>query len=236
MTRLWKPGSTGCKNNRSDTERLFVRKAGRPHGAVGVHAGQHRGAGPGRRFDEHHRLGPGIESVHCQPIESRPDHRHRIDGANAMRFSDSGTSSFLSDTNDGTLLAFAAYNTTTSQRSDLATATATDARAVGTLDTNGNFTLQTTYTESTSRQSDPFGDEPQRLELVHHGQGRFVHERRHDPQPHDEHSEHQELWRHRLRQLHKSCCWRLDRIEPDSHKPHRTAGPRRLMEAFRTST
>ncbi len=35
-------------------------------------------------------------------------------GANALRFSNSGTSSFLSDTNDRTLLAFGAYNTTDS--------------------------------------------------------------------------------------------------------------------------
>src|SRR5580704_15512360 len=33
-------------------------------------------------------------------------------GPSAMRFSDSGTSSFLADTNDQSLLAFAAYNTT----------------------------------------------------------------------------------------------------------------------------
>ena len=72
-------------------------------------------------------------------------------GITSMSFSDSGTSSFLSDTNDGSLLAFAAYNTTTfPSGSDLATDTAANARGVGTLDSNGNFTLQTTYTESTS--------------------------------------------------------------------------------------
>ena len=72
-------------------------------------------------------------------------------GITSMSFSDSGTSSFLSDTSDGSLLAFAAYNTTTfPSGSDLATDTAANARGVGTLDANGTFTLQTTYTESTS--------------------------------------------------------------------------------------
>jgi hypothetical protein len=71
-------------------------------------------------------------------------------GANAIRFSDSGTSGFLSNTNDQSLLAFAAYNTTNSSVSDLATLTTAGARAVATLDASGNFSLQTTYTESKS--------------------------------------------------------------------------------------
>ncbi len=71
-------------------------------------------------------------------------------GTNALRFSDSGTSSFLSDSNDGTLLTLAAYNTTNSSVTDLATLTTSGIRAVATLDSGANFTLQTTYTESTS--------------------------------------------------------------------------------------
>ncbi|HVX13283.1 MAG TPA: hypothetical protein VHC22_19015 [Pirellulales bacterium] len=77
-------------------------------------------------------------------------------GANAMRFSDSGTSGFLSDSNDRTLLTFAAYNTTDSTDSDLATVTALDPasdRAVGTLDTDSDFTLQTTYTGTSTNQA-----------------------------------------------------------------------------------
>ena len=69
-------------------------------------------------------------------------------GISSMSFSDSGTSSFLSDTSDGTLLTFAAYNTTNyTATSDLADDTAANARGVGTLNPNGAFTLQTTYTE-----------------------------------------------------------------------------------------
>jgi hypothetical protein len=77
-------------------------------------------------------------------------------GINAIRFSDSGTSSFLSDTNDGSLLAFAAYNTTDTTDSDLATVTANDPasdRAVGTLNNAGSFTLQTTYTGISTNQA-----------------------------------------------------------------------------------
>ena len=73
-------------------------------------------------------------------------------GTDAMHFSDSGTSSFLSLTNDGTLLTFAAYNTTDDTTSDLASTTTSD-RAVGTLDGNANFTLQTTYTGSSGNQT-----------------------------------------------------------------------------------
>ncbi len=69
-------------------------------------------------------------------------------GAGAMRFSNSGTSSYLSDTNDGSLLAFGAYNTTTTS-GNLATLTG-NVRAVGTLDTNTNFVLQATYSEPTA--------------------------------------------------------------------------------------
>jgi hypothetical protein len=42
-------------------------------------------------------------------------------GSNALRFSDSGTSSFLSDSNDGTQLVLAAYNTTDSTTANLDT-------------------------------------------------------------------------------------------------------------------
>ncbi|HWB11051.1 MAG TPA: Ig-like domain repeat protein [Pirellulales bacterium] len=77
-------------------------------------------------------------------------------GTNAIRFSDSGTSSFLSDSNDRTLLTFAAYNTTDTTDGDLATVTALDPasdRAVGTLDGGGNFTLQTMYTGTSGNQA-----------------------------------------------------------------------------------
>ncbi len=77
-------------------------------------------------------------------------------GANAIRFSDSGTSSFLSDTNDRSLLAFAAYNTTDATDSDLATVTPLDPasdRAVATLNASGTFTLQTTYTGTSTNQT-----------------------------------------------------------------------------------
>src|ERR1700677_1396097 len=42
-------------------------------------------------------------------------------GTNALRFSDSGTSSFISDSNDGTQLVLAAYNTADASTSNLAT-------------------------------------------------------------------------------------------------------------------
>ena len=64
-----------------------------------------------------------------------------------MSFSDSGTSSFLSDTADGSLLAFAAYNTTTYAGSDLGEDTVTGSRGVGTLNSSGTFNLATTYTD-----------------------------------------------------------------------------------------
>ncbi len=71
-------------------------------------------------------------------------------GTNAIRLSDSGTSGFLSDTSDQSLLSFAGYNTTNSTVTDLATLTTANARAVGTFDYNENFNLPTTYTESVS--------------------------------------------------------------------------------------
>ncbi len=70
-------------------------------------------------------------------------------GSTPMRFSNSGTSSFLADTNDRSLLTFAAYETTVTT-GDLATQTGSNVRAVGTLNSSGSFTLQTNYTESTS--------------------------------------------------------------------------------------
>jgi hypothetical protein len=73
-------------------------------------------------------------------------------GPSAMRFSDSGTSSFLSDTSDQSLLAFAAYNTTDTTDADLANSPVAD-RAVGTLNPLGGFTLQTTYTGTKGNQA-----------------------------------------------------------------------------------
>jgi hypothetical protein len=76
-------------------------------------------------------------------------------GNNALRFSDSGTSGYISRTNDGTLLTLPAYNTTDTTDSDLATVTAADPatdRAIGTLDNSANFTLQTTYTGASTNQ------------------------------------------------------------------------------------
>jgi hypothetical protein len=69
-----------------------------------------------------------------------------------IRFSDSGTSGFLARTNDGTLLTFAAYNTTDTTDSDLANSPTSD-RAVATLDNGGAFTLQTTYTGISGNQA-----------------------------------------------------------------------------------
>ncbi len=77
-------------------------------------------------------------------------------GTNAIRFSDSGTSGFLSDTNDGSELSFAAYNTSDTTDSNLATVTANDPagdRAVATLDAGGNFVLQTHYTGTSGNQA-----------------------------------------------------------------------------------
>ena len=75
-------------------------------------------------------------------------------GSTPMRFSDSGTSSFLSDTNDGTLLVLSGYNTTDSTDADLASSPAPlNDRAVATLDSNTNFTLQTTYTGTSGNQT-----------------------------------------------------------------------------------
>ncbi len=74
-------------------------------------------------------------------------------GANALRFSDSGTSSFLSDTNDGALLVLSGYNTTDSTDSNLASTSTLNDRAVATLDNSTNFTLQTTYTGISGNQT-----------------------------------------------------------------------------------
>ncbi len=85
-------------------------------------------------------------STQTTPVQSIP--------ITQMSFSDSGTSSFLSDSNDGSLLAFAAYNTTNyTATSDLGEDTATGARGVGTLDANGNFNLATTYTNKKANAS-----------------------------------------------------------------------------------
>jgi hypothetical protein len=76
-------------------------------------------------------------------------------GVNAMRFSNSGTSSYLSDTNDHTLLALTGYNTADTTDSDLATVTAADPandRAVATLNNSAAYALQTTYTGVTGNQ------------------------------------------------------------------------------------
>ncbi|HEY3789439.1 MAG TPA: hypothetical protein VGL71_11320, partial [Urbifossiella sp.] len=73
-------------------------------------------------------------------------------GSNAMRFSDSGTSSYLSTTDDGTLLTLAAYNTTDSIDAAIENSPASD-RAVATLDSGANFTIQTTYTGTAGNQT-----------------------------------------------------------------------------------
>ena len=68
-------------------------------------------------------------------------------GANALRTSGSAaTTGYLADTDDGTLLAFDAVNTTTTSGNVNTIAS----RAVGTLNNSGSFALQTTYTAGTS--------------------------------------------------------------------------------------
>ena len=68
-------------------------------------------------------------------------------GANALRTSGSGSSTgYLSDSDDGTLVAFDAVNTTTSSGNVNAIGT----RGVGTLNNSGAFTFQATYTAGTS--------------------------------------------------------------------------------------
>ena len=77
-------------------------------------------------------------------------------GSSAMRFSNSGTSSYLSDSNDGSLLVFSGYNTTDTTDSDLSVVATNDPlsdRAVGTLNNSTNFTLQTTYTGVSGNQT-----------------------------------------------------------------------------------
>ena len=68
-------------------------------------------------------------------------------GANALRTSGSASSTgYLADSDDGTLLAFDAVNTTTTSGNVNAIAT----RAVGTLINSGTFALQTAYTAGVS--------------------------------------------------------------------------------------
>jgi hypothetical protein len=67
-------------------------------------------------------------------------------GGSAIRFSDSGTSSFLSDSNDRSLLIFSAYNTTTTS-GNLASL---NPRGVGTLNSSGTFNLAATYNVSSA--------------------------------------------------------------------------------------
>ena len=78
-------------------------------------------------------------------------------GSSALRFSDSGTSSFLSNSNDGTLLVISGYNTTDTTDSDLATVTTSDPasdRAVATLgNSTASFNLATTYTGTSGNQT-----------------------------------------------------------------------------------
>ena len=78
-------------------------------------------------------------------------------GSTRSRFSDTGTSSFLSTSNDGTQLVLAAYNTTDSATTDLATTgtnlttgTDPDDRAVATFGNSESLTIQTHYVEPTS--------------------------------------------------------------------------------------
>ena len=71
-------------------------------------------------------------------------------GPNALRTSGSATSTgYLADSDDGTLVVFTGHNsTTTSGNANLILA-----RGVGTLDSSGNFALQTTYTGASGQQT-----------------------------------------------------------------------------------
>jgi hypothetical protein len=71
-------------------------------------------------------------------------------GADALRTSGSATSTgYMADTDDGTLVVFTGHNsTTTSGNANMITA-----RGVGTLDSAGNFALQTTYTGASGNQT-----------------------------------------------------------------------------------
>ena len=71
-------------------------------------------------------------------------------GSTALRTSGSASSTgYLAESGDGTLLAFTGYNTTNSSGN----ANTVLARAVGTLDAAGGFTLQTVYTGLNGQQT-----------------------------------------------------------------------------------
>ena len=71
-------------------------------------------------------------------------------GANALRFSGSGTSTgYLATTNDGTLLNFTGGNTTDTAANINTILT----RGVGAVDSSGTFSLATTYTGATNTQT-----------------------------------------------------------------------------------
>ncbi len=71
-------------------------------------------------------------------------------GPNALRTSGSATSTgYLADSDDGTLVAFTGHNSTNATGN----ANTILARGVGTLDSSGNFALQTTYTGVSGKQT-----------------------------------------------------------------------------------
>ena len=143
-----------------------------------------------------------LELVHGQP-ESCADRQHPVNGGAPLRFSDSGTSGYLSDSSDGTLLTMAAYNTTNNSITDLSNLTTANVRAVATLSAGGILAIPTTYTEATA------GDQARSATTTNDTNfaitdkaGRFTNVR-HQPQPHDQHSEHPGVWRHRVCQFHE---------------------------------
>ena len=176
-----------------------------------------------------------------------------------MSFSDSGTSSFLSDTNDNSLLAFAAYNT-----ADTTAPTLTwprlrrpdSARAVGTLNASGGRSTSRRLTPTPRRQArqhrtDPFGNESRRLRTwyITDKSGLYTNNDNNPggltaPIPLDEHSGHQGLWRHRLRRApqkrllpSRPCPARQPPASPDC-RDWLLLRPATMMppETFKTST
>lgn len=82
------------------------------------------------------------------PVNSIPI--NGTSGSSALRTSGSAsTTGYLADSDDGKLLVFTAHNTTSSSGN----ANAVLPRGVGTLDHNGAFTLQTTYTGVSGQQT-----------------------------------------------------------------------------------
>ena len=92
-------------------------------------------------------LDPSVASQ-SSPVNSIPI--NGTSGPDALRTSGSATSTgYLADSNDGTLLAFAAHNST------IATVNANTltARGVGTLNSDGTFSMATTYTGTSGNQT-----------------------------------------------------------------------------------